>query len=281
MATLVWPHAKSVRNHMTKPYDHHTKAGNQGDVVKHVALVAALRAEWATQQARNRSYADLFAGYAHNPIASGGSWQNGIGVVRTRFDAGVSVTNPDLERWYRWYVAPRPQLEMGVYPGSSVIAYDTAISIGTAARLSLWDKCPRCVESLKSVFKAPHQVHDREAEVDDDDVRTADFLLMDPPDKNLWPKIRSVLRAGKAPSQSVLVWLPLTAGDGEEPEDEASTQCRNEAQAEGCEVLRVFWDPSGTHTIGCLLAYRLSPAGQKAVSAAVREVVSLVGWEAE
>ena len=167
---------------------------------------------------------------------------------------------------------------MGVYPGSSVIAYDTAMSIGTAARLSLWDTSRRCVESLSSVFGAPHQVHDREAQAADEDVRTADFLLIDPPDKGHWPMIRSVLRAGKATSQSALVWLPLTAGDGEELEDEASTQCRKAAQAEGCEVLRAYWDSSGSHTIGCLLAYRLSPAGQNAVRVAVREVVSLGGW---
>jgi hypothetical protein len=169
---------------------------------------------------------------------------------------------------------------MGVYPGSSVIAYDTATAIGTAARLSLWDTSRRCVESLSSVFGAPHQVHDREAEVDDEDVRTADFLLIDPPDKNHWPMIRSVLRAGRATGQSALVWLPLTVGDGEELADEASIQCRKDAQAQGCEILRVYWDASGSHTIGCLLAYRLSPARQNVVRAAVREVVSLVGWGA-
>ena len=36
---------------MINPYDHHTKAGNRGDVVKHVALIAALRSEWAIPQA--------------------------------------------------------------------------------------------------------------------------------------------------------------------------------------------------------------------------------------
>lgn len=263
---------------MTEPYDHHRKAGNQGDVVKHVALIAALRAEWATPQARDRSYADLFAGYAHNPIKSGGSWQHGIGVIRTRLEAGVKVTNPDIARWCRWYVTPRPQLEMGIYPGSSVIAYDTAASIGAAVRLSLWDNSPRCFESLSSVFGLPHRVHDREAQADDEDVRAADFLLIDPPDKSLWPMIRSVLRAGRATSQPTLIWFPLTTGDGQEREDDASIQCRNDARAEGCEILRVCWDASGPRTIGCLLAYRLSPAGQNAVRAAVGEVVSLAGW---
>ena len=167
---------------------------------------------------------------------------------------------------------------MGVYPGSSVIAYDTAASIGVEVRLSLWDTSQPCVESLSSVFGAPHQVHDREAQVDDEDVRAADFLLIDPPDKTLWPMILSVLRAGKATRQPTLVWLPLTASDGDELDDEASTQCRNEARDEGCEVLRVCWEASGSHTIGCLLAYRLSPAGLNAVRAAVCEVVSLVDW---
>jgi 23S rRNA A2030 N6-methylase RlmJ len=265
---------------MTMPYDHHTKAGNQGDVVKHVALLAALRAEWAAPQVRNRLYADLFAGYAYNPIAPCGSWQRGIGVVRARCEAGAKLSNPDVERWYRWYVAPRPQIDMAVYPGSSVIAYDTAKSLGTAVRLSLWDTSPQCVESLSSVFGEPHRVHGREARVDDEDVRTADFVLIDPPDKEGWPMIRFVLQAGKASSQPVLVWLPIAAGECEAPEGKVLIQCCVDARAEGCEVLQVRWDASVSRTTGCLLAYRLSLAGRDAVRAAVSEVVSLAGWAA-
>lgn len=279
MAPLVWAHSESPRNHMTKPYDHHTKAGNQGDLVKHVALIAALRAEWATRPSRHRSYADLFAGYAHNPIPPGGSWEHGIGVVRAHLDAGIEVTNPDVERWSRWYVTPRPELQTGVYPGSSVIAHDTAASLGIAVHLSLWDTSPRCVESLSVLFgRAPHRVHGRKAQIDDEGVRTADFVLLDPPDKNAWPMIQSVLQAGKTTNQSALVWLPVAAGDGEALEDQASIRCRHDAQAEACEVKQVCWDASTSRTIGCLLAYRLSLAGRHAVRAAIREVVSLAGW---
>lgn len=60
----------------------------------------------------------------------------------------------------------------------------------------------------ESVFGEPHQVHGCEAEVGDEDVRTADFLFIDPLDKSHWPTIQSVLRAGKSASQSALVWLP-------------------------------------------------------------------------
>jgi 23S rRNA A2030 N6-methylase RlmJ len=279
VATLEWSHSETARNHLTGSYDHQTKAGNQGDVVKHVALIAALRAEWVIPQAHHRSYADLFAGYANSPLASGGSWERGIGVVRARLDAGAKVTNPDVEHWCQTYLATRPRLEMGVYPGSSVIAYDTAASLGAAVRLSLWDTSPRCVESLSDVFgRGAHRVHNCEAQLGDEDVRTADFLFIDPPDKKRWPMIQSVLRAGNATGQPVLVWLPVAAGDGEAPEDEASIQCRNEARAAGCEVLRVCWDASASSTIGCLLAYRLSLVGRNAVRSAVREVVSLAGW---
>jgi 23S rRNA A2030 N6-methylase RlmJ len=249
---------------MSMPYDHHTKAGNQGDVVK--------------PHPGSRSYADLFSGYAHNPIKPGGSWRDGIGALRAKCDTGARIGNPDVERWYEWYVAPRPQLDMGVYPGSSVIAYDTAASLGTAVRLALWDTSQECIESLSSVFGDPHRVHHRKAEIDEEDVRTADFLLIDPPDKKPWPVIRSVLQAGRATSQPVLVWLPVATGKGETLEGEASIQYCDDAGAEGCEVLRVHWDAPHTHTTGCLLVYRLSLAGREAVRAAVHEVVSLAGW---
>lgn len=44
------------------PYDHHEKVGNQGDVVKHVALLAALDKDLENHKRSDFCYADTFAG---------------------------------------------------------------------------------------------------------------------------------------------------------------------------------------------------------------------------
>jgi hypothetical protein len=54
----------------TAPYDHHEKAGNEGDVVKHVALIAALRAVVGEAKGSEFAYADTFAAYVSCPPTS-------------------------------------------------------------------------------------------------------------------------------------------------------------------------------------------------------------------
>lgn len=48
-------------------YDHNEKAGNQGDVVKHTALLAAADA-LITASVGDFDYADAFAGYPSVPM---------------------------------------------------------------------------------------------------------------------------------------------------------------------------------------------------------------------
>ena len=60
-------------------YDHNKKAGNQGDVVKHVAEAAALDSILKGWPSKEFRYADIFAGYALNPLDKGKEWKQGIG----------------------------------------------------------------------------------------------------------------------------------------------------------------------------------------------------------
>ncbi len=55
----------------TNPYDHHKKAGNEGDICKHPALIAALDETVAHTHCSPFLYADIFAGYAKNPLLKG------------------------------------------------------------------------------------------------------------------------------------------------------------------------------------------------------------------
>lgn len=73
-------------------YDHATKAGNQGDVVKHPALVATLRGLLAEQDGMFR-YADTFAGRWDYDLSRSYGWRQGIGV----FASSWQGSNPDVQ----------------------------------------------------------------------------------------------------------------------------------------------------------------------------------------
>lgn len=71
-------------------YDHNVKAGNEGDVIKHTALMTAASLLMEKIE-KTFHYADTFAGYAYNPLKSDGEWPRGIGAL---YDSGVTLQNP-------------------------------------------------------------------------------------------------------------------------------------------------------------------------------------------
>ena len=82
-------------------YDHNKKAGNEGDIVKHVALIAALNSISATKSSEQFNYADLFAGYAFNPLVEKNEWKNGIGKIHNQ---SLKVTDKNVQLYFNWYL---------------------------------------------------------------------------------------------------------------------------------------------------------------------------------
>ena len=105
-----------------QPYHHATKSGNQGDVVKHVALLAALDVVLAAWPGGFFRYADTFAGDAQHVLGEGGAWQEGVGRLA---DEPQLEANPHTALYKRWYL-PRPLVRGGAYPGSGLVAADVA-----------------------------------------------------------------------------------------------------------------------------------------------------------
>jgi 23S rRNA A2030 N6-methylase RlmJ len=125
-----------VAKSSSKPYDHHEKAGNRGDVFKHVALIAALNKTVASTRQIPFKYADVFAGYAMNLLLPGkGEWIMGISKI-----AGMNLLkgNPHVALWARcWLTADR---RVGsAYPGSSWFAKETCIHQQKKIEMWLWD----------------------------------------------------------------------------------------------------------------------------------------------
>ena len=132
------------------PYDHAEKCGNEGDVVKHVGLLAALDAVLGSWPGGSFRYADTFAGYAQTVLGDGGScaWQHGAGLLVGEADLAA---NPHTALWQRWYLG-RPQVRGGAYPGSALLAADVARHREVPIRLALWDVSEPAVASLRATW---------------------------------------------------------------------------------------------------------------------------------
>src|SRR3990167_5982506 len=127
-------------------YDHNEKAGNQGDVVKHLALLAAADALMAECSGQFH-YADTFSGYAFNPLKSNGEWSKGIGVLCSSRTSDNSVLNFWRELW-----SCSAGLRGSVYPGSSVFILKLCMSKDREFRARLWDTSPAVVAQLMNVY---------------------------------------------------------------------------------------------------------------------------------
>ncbi len=257
-----------------KVYDHHKKAGNQGDVIKQVALIAALDKVLDEHRALTFCYADIYAGYAHNPLIKGNEWKHGIGKLWRRQKAD---NNQHTAMYSKWYLS-RPQLVGGMYPGSSLIASDMCASKGKNVSLSLWDNSPSVIADLSKVFHGQgHSIFSRPADLDDSEVQSAHFLLIDPPSKDDYgSSIRGFL---KRPNQAVLLWLPVNAIAKTPPrEDKESARIREDVRSLGFAVTKVRWYKGG-RTIGCQLVYRLRRKATRALRSAIEQVVRIAGWK--
>jgi hypothetical protein len=175
------------------------------------------------------------------------------------------------------------------YPGSSVIARGVLTRKCPTNHLSLWDTSVRVVNDLRAALDTETaEVFRCAARWDDEAVRRADFLLIDPPglrsqhrrDYPRWDALADFLQNRPA-HQSILLWLPVKADTTSTPpgEDAASWAAQEEARRYGCQGIRVRWAKGG-RTIGCQLIYQLPDTAAKALSQAVKHVVKVAGWQA-
>ena len=269
-------------------YDHRVRAGNQGDVVKHVALVAALETvadDWSEETFR---YADIFAGHARYELGADTRerWRAGIGLFRgcrRRLQ-----TNRHVAYWVERYLSG--DIPPRTYPGSSVIARDVLIAHKTAIHLSLWDISPPAIADLRREFDPKScDVFPSNAKWTDAAVRRANFLFIDPPglssrNRKRYPKLDDLAKflSNRPAHQSLLVWLPVNADTTSSPpgEDSASWEAQEASHRFGCDGIRVRWAKGGK-TIGCQLIWKLPDAAASALIAAVKWIVKVTGWQSK
>ena len=250
-------------------YDHNQKAGNPGDVIKHVALIAALIS--IDKNEYTFRFVDLFAGYAYSPLDGGNEWREGIGRI-----ANPSKTSSNLavQLYLDWYLS-RPSLIGGTYPGSSLIAVDVMAYLSKRIELTLFDISEKSIRNLKRVYGSDsHFIHHRAARFEDPEIALADFLFIDPPgihssSKPSYPTLKELLEFAKLPANGqTLFWLPLT--DSVTENDAARHSLLNS----GFDITQAVWANQGS-MIGCMLAYRLAEEGIDALRTSVAEAFDI------
>ncbi len=261
-------------------YSHHKKAGNEGDVVKHVALLAAVQEEARSVTNRAFRYADLFAGYAHNPLALKGEWEKGARQIQIATD---QLRSPHSKLYAQWFLTT-PTLAGSAYPGSSSVAFQAASVVSAnGVEVTAWDTGDLEYLSLASAWGASNAKHGSAAPKDPE-VRNADFVFIDPPDNKraTWKAIKSFLDTSS--KQALLVWLPVKLGTTDpnmgKLEDAKSARWRKEALELELKVVQVGWRNYGNGMGGCQLIYRLSQGASDALQAPM-PVVPLRGVSAD
>ena len=264
---------------MTKPeYNHNDRAGNQGDVFKHVALTAATLALIEESDRDCFRYADLFAGFAWNPLSKSKEWSRGVGNLPQDCS---QIANPDVLKWIESYSLIGID-ESNNYPGSSRIVADLCRLKKQSFHMTLWDYSREPFLSLEAEYGgADHDIHMESAMPNEVAVQNADFILIDPPNTTVWNSIIKPTFEQRTTKQAVLAWLPIMASPQKDvstaKEDKASIACLDEALKLGLDATKIRWYRGG-RTIGCLLIYSLSDSAKRRLRSSVDAIWKALPW---
>lgn len=249
-------------------YDHNVKAGNQGDVIKHTALIAAASVMIAKGK-DTFHYADTFAGYAYNPLKSEGEWRNGIGVSH---DSGFAFKSPTVKFWQELWEC-KVGLRGSVYPGSSLFMFKLCMSKGIAFKARLWDISPAVISQLVTFYDRNEvEIFTRPAKEVDFAGDKPDLLLIDPPD--FMDVDFALTLFGMV--ENVILWLPIVCSNG--VETEASLLAFQKCQKMGLPNISVNWHGE-KNTRGCRLVFQLPVDASQAVTSTACDIANLMGWK--
>jgi 23S rRNA A2030 N6-methylase RlmJ len=230
-------------------YDHHSKAGNEGDVVKHPALIAALNCILGNQTKNEQTkgkpfhYLDCFSGHAWHPLLDEDSvtgiqkkfeWSKGIGLLHEKLFCKTPSTNKYVKMWRDMYLSSARDIVRGWYPGSPTIAADMCKKHDRPIRMTLFDISDEAQADLRKFF-CPIMPTDltrndwcvigrslNPTEVKEEAICEPDFVFIDPPgfgDKDGYPNWRPYFKHVLGPRAPLdinqklhptLMWLPFS-----------------------------------------------------------------------
>jgi 23S rRNA (adenine2030-N6)-methyltransferase len=173
-------------------YAHARHAGNAGDVLKHVALIAAL------EELRPEHYFETHAGDGLYPLGSNGEWSDGVQRVFTA-SQGLVGKYAQIVREYSSPGATRP----GKLPGSPLIA------ARFVQNEVLYELDPRAAAVLRRAL--PDAIVRQSDGLALPEVPPKSLVLIDPPytQKQEWTD--SARTASRLSQSALLYWYPIKA----------------------------------------------------------------------
>lgn len=258
-----------------RPYDHRNKAGNQGDLVKHAALLAAVSYLVFRDRREGFVYAESHAGPACHTLRAGGAWESGIGAFGRRL-GGVDDAAKRWPALHPYTATAFPHLPCGglTYSGSHTLVHRMLARATAAPRMHLWDTSSHVCAELRLRYRADAGV--RVSRSDGFNglamLPYADLALIDPP--AFEPRRIAQAIAGLSIKESpFLCWIPrIGTASGEDP---VIREFRD-LVAEDYFVGTAQWEDWGSGLCGCAII--ASPELQEPLSAVMTELLWAMGW---
>ncbi len=259
-------------------YDHSTKAGNQGDLIKHFALVQSV-VRMAPSANAPFHYVETHAGRHHYIVDdSSSSWQRGAGAFIQCYRAQPN-SSPELDALYT-------RLSSGDdYPGSSLVVFEQLQQMGVEPRFTLFDTDPEVMEALNRDYpQVEVELHCRDGYQGARAQQKIDLLFIDPPNIHSgaggqFDDYRALLEQAIAQQIPFVSWNSLHGTPG--GEGPSATCCAIQRLAEQHKVVMftVRWSAWREEMCGCqmLLSH---PEAQKSM-VAVEPLARLMGWAFE
>ena len=256
-------------------YDHREKAGNQGDLVKHAALLAALIHCLDRQPNRRFVYAESHAGSACHTLQPCGAWESGIGALGKR----VGEFSDAAKRWptlYPYLAMAFHQLPVAglTYPGSHALVHRMIAAAGVTPQMHLWDTNSHVCAELRLRYRAEPCVRISRSDgfnglgmLSYVDLALIDAPLFEP------RRIAQAIAGLSIKESSFICWIPRTGTDAGE---DAIIREFRDLVAEDYFVGTAQWKDWQPGLCGCAII--ASPDLQAPLSAVLTELLWAMGW---
>lgn len=239
-------------------YDHREKAGNLGDVFKHLALVSMLHDVLPKFTQQPFKFIDLFTGYPEYLLTDSGSWQKGLGKI-------TPEELPDTPVIKLWTELALPCLQdlanpRAAYPGAAALVRRMSDVYGVHAQMTLLGQEPAAMAAQQAYHRGAEPAQHIECDAGFRHIpecADADFIFMTPASlrSERFPDFPSWLDVSPVISMPVptLVWLPLV-NHRKLRFEPGHHMIRELAVCMGMQVTEIGW--KGRNMIGCQILYR-------------------------
>ena len=220
-------------------YRHSEKAGNEGDVIKHISLIAALDTvmkSWNKDKGNKDkvfSYCDTYAANGLNLLKSGLGWSKGIGRIQSQMNhVGVTIDHHFVNWKNSWWIPPQEterKYNTGFYPGSSLFVANLFEKNKIENyKIRLWDieidcienqfdtfckydKTAECLKLDPKISLYPESAFVGEGPNPDfkNHLELADFLFVDPPNLAIPENYKDLANTRADNGNWTMFWFPL------------------------------------------------------------------------